>query len=238
MKQDTLFLSSFFLYFKDREYITVKDIYEFYVSKSPSLTTTTLHWRIHCLVQKELIHSAGRGKYTMVSPLQWTLDANRVFLKIHQLIHSRFSELEVCMWNSKSLSKFIDGNIQDLTIIEVPKKHCWDVYIHLSNSLKYCFLNPNKNDMKRYVSAFKSPILIFPLITGAPTMQWKHIQIPKTEKIVVDLLAKPWLVGIYKDVQFSDFFSKMKLVHTFNMNMMTRYAGRRNKAKKLQQIVE
>src|ERR1017187_9539485 len=93
--------------FKDREYFTRKELFDFYRHSEHNLKETTFRWRIYHLKQNRIISSLAKGVFTLAykpifKPENEEME-NRIFFKLDK----QFPDLKYCIWNTKIINEFM-----------------------------------------------------------------------------------------------------------------------------------
>ncbi len=122
------------------------------------------------------------------------------------------------------------------SVIEVEKEAAEQVFNYLNENYKNVFLNPDNEIFELYISSLDEIIIVKNLISESPFEKINKINIPTLEKLLVDMLIDKELFAAQQgeiEFIFKTAFSKYAL----NKLQMKRYAMRRNREKKIENII-
>ena len=124
-----------------------------------------------------------------------------------------------------------------ITIIEVEKEVMQSVFNLLQNSHQHVFISPSQEIINNYLYNSKLPIVIEKLISEAPTQKIKNLETTTIEKILVDLLSDTDLFSAFQGRELYNIYEIAFARYYINISKMKRYAKRRSKFKKLEDIL-
>lgn len=166
---------------------------------------------------------------------------NPLDLNLHTFLKRSFPFATICIWNIQELTRFMHHipNI-NFTIIEVEKDLISSVSDRLSEINGHITLtNPPLEIFQSFVS-FKNLIILKKLISQAPLTNdiefEKYCSFPRLEKILVDILCDNefyFLHGMETKYVYQNAFDSCQI----NVNMLMRYASRRNKQKDVESLL-
>jgi hypothetical protein len=79
------------------------------------------------------------------------------------------------------------------------------------------------------VSRENKSIIVWSLISQSPLMKVEEVQIPKMEKVIVDLVADDMLFAAYQAKELRTICENISDAFIINQSTLKRYAPRRNK---------
>lgn len=166
---------------------------------------------------------------------------NPLDLNLHIFLKRAFPFATICIWNIQELTRFMHHipNIT-FTIVEVEKDLIGSVSDRLSEINGHITLtNPPLEIFQNFVS-FKNLIILKKLVSQAPLTNdiefEKYCSFPRLEKILVDILCDNefyFLHGMETKYVYQNAFDSYQI----NVNMLMRYASRRNKQKDVESLL-
>jgi len=157
--------------------------------------------------------------------------------QIDQQIKAQFPFADYCLWPASTLMPYMH-HIPNLNLmfVDVEREVAESVF-HLLNagSNKRFFLMPSLTDLERYIST-NSAIIIRPLISESPLQLVEGINTPTIEKILVDIIGDiefSFLQGSEINHVYTTIFER----HSINKNKLLRYATRRGRKEKVEQLL-
>ncbi len=225
--------------FKDRSF-TVQQLHEALSTKEPKLLRTTLGWRLYSLKASGKIESLARGRYAQTRHHPFELKLDLDFNKISRKIRKQFPYASFCAWPSSFLNQFtIHQPSVSFYLIEVEKEAMESVFSFLQEHHKNVFLNPTKKEIDLYLLNRPKSIIVKTLIQRSPmfTDPLHGNQIPKLEKILVDLLADPDIFFIYQGTELENIWRECFRKYAVNRSTLYNYAKRRLVLEKVHKLV-
>lgn len=158
---------------------------------------------------------------------------------INQILKVEFSYTRICVWDPQIIVPFMQHipNL-NLLIVEIERIAMEPAFNLLQEKVsdRRVIFNPSSEDYARYVSGFPS-IIVKPLISQAPLINFGGINMPSLEKVMVDISG---------DVEFS--FAQGAELYTIYKNLLSsfvvnykalyRYADRRARRSQIESIVK
>jgi hypothetical protein len=181
--------------FQDRVSFTREDLLEFYRQFEPELNEGTFAWRIHDLIQKNVIRSVKRGVYVISSKPKYKPEISAEHMKLSKWINENFQGAKYCIWDTSWLNEFSQHQTStQMTFVEIEKDLMESVFYALKDSFRRAvYLNPNESTIQYYVAESTKPIVIKSLKSRSPVdkriKDKREVHTPSLEKILVDLFA-------------------------------------------------
>ena len=124
-------------------------------------------------------------------------------------------------------------NLQTI-IVEVEKVAMEPVFNYLQEkrTSRRVIYNPSAKDYAHYVSGYKT-IIVKPLITQAPLIDFGGIKLPTLEKIIVDI-SQDVDFAFAQGAEFYNILGNILSSYKVNFKALYRYAARRGRRKKLE----
>ncbi|MCK4530131.1 MAG: hypothetical protein KAU44_03060 [Candidatus Marinimicrobia bacterium] len=226
-------------YFANKTQFSVHEIQEYYERKEPNIKTATVNWRIYDLVQNNVITRVGRGNYSLEIKEEYQTNISKKQKSIFNKLKRSFPYLQVCIWDTQSISEFmIHQPLNSYLIVEVEKDGLKSVFYNLKESNYPVFIDPNRDIIENYVPINKQSIIIKPIISESPLLQMDNILTASLEKILVDIFCDKDLFDAYQGNELRTIFREAISKYTINMNRMIRYASRRGKKEKFLNYIQ
>lgn len=159
-------------------------------------------------------------------------------ISISKKIKKKFPFTSFCIWRPSCISQFMQHiPNSEMLLIDVERVAIESVFVYLQNCLptKQILLNPSAQECERYITP--ETIIIRPLINEAPTTECENCKIPTIEKILVDAISDKelqFLQGAELYKIYSNVFERVSV----NPNKLLRYASRRNRKGKAEDILK
>ena len=158
---------------------------------------------------------------------------------INQLLKEEFPYTNICVWDPQIIVPFMQHipNL-NLLIVEIERIGMEPAFNLLQEKVsdRRVIFNPSSDDYARYVSGFPS-IIVKPLISQAPLVDFGGINMPRLEKVMVDILG---------DIEFD--FARERELNTIIENLLSsfdinykalyRYADRRSRRSQVDSLLK
>lgn len=158
---------------------------------------------------------------------------------INQLLKEEFPYTNFCVWDPKIIVPFMQHipNL-NLLIVEIERMAMEPAFNLLQGkeSERRVIFNPSSEDYARYVSGFPS-IIVKPLVSQAPLINFGGINMPSLEKLMVDVTGDvefPFAQGAELYTIFENLLSSFAV----NYKALYRYADRRARRSLIEDIVK
>lgn len=144
----------------------------------------------------------------------------------------------MCIWDTRWLNHFMRHQLfTNYRVIEVEKDAVNQVFHFLSERHKNVFLNPDEKIYDRYIANSDDTIIVKNLVSEAPVVELEKIVVPTLEKLLVDMLIDEDLFAAQQSERSFIYENAMKN-YTINTLQMKRYALRRNREKKVTELLD
>ncbi|MDH5382152.1 MAG: hypothetical protein OEW75_14955 [Cyclobacteriaceae bacterium] len=227
--------------FKERTHFDRDELFDFLKQFDPEMTETTLSWRIHDLLNKNVIKSIKRGVYSISNSIKYVPAISGKLVTLSKIVAREFDDLDYCLWSTEWLNDFTRHQIGTFFyLLEVERDFVEEVFNAYSESKKLrVYLDPNKDIMERYVESEIS-IVIKPLISRSPKQKISikpkskdKIQVPTLEKILVDVFCDSVTFYTVQGSEKETLFENALKRYHINFSRMLNYARRRKKESQL-----
>lgn len=220
-------------YFEGKGNLTKEELANAIGKDFTDWSETTINIRISDLKRAGILHSLSRGVYTINLKSNYRPEISSKLKKLNGLLKKQFPYAKFCIWDTKWLNEFMRHQpVHFYLVAEVEKDALESAFHALSEFYPKIFLNPGATVFERYVSISENPLIVKQLVSESPVQLAQNIDIPKIEKLLVDMLIDKDLFGAQQneiDFMYRTVFEKYNL----NPGMMKRYAQRRNRKEEL-----
>ncbi len=230
--------------FKDREYFTREELYEFYRVFEPDLKEGTFGWRIYDLKDKNIIRPIKRGLYIISNKAEYIPEVSPELIKIAKRITEKFQDAKHCIWETGWLNEFSQHQAsRRINLIEIEKDFMESLYYDLKDSFrKEIFLNPDQKTIDFYVAQSDYPVIVKNLISRSPlgtrTEEKVKFYTPLLEKILVDLFAEEELFFYLKGSELVQIYENTIRNYAINFTTLFSYAKRREREEEIKQFMK
>ena len=123
------------------------------------------------------------------------------------------------------------------TLVDVEREAMESVFMSLQNmeSAIPVFLNPNQEDADRYITN-RDMIIVRPLVKEAPIDIIDGCPVPTLEKMLVNVISDKELQHLQGNELYT-IYSNAFSDYEIKMPRLLRYAARRNRKQKVEQII-
>ena len=158
---------------------------------------------------------------------------------INQLLKEEFPYTNICVWDPQIIVPFMQHIPNcNMVIVEIERIAMEPAFNLLQEKVseRRVIFNPSSEDYAHYVSGFPS-IIVKPLISQAPLIDFGGISMPRLEKVMVDVLG---------DIEFD--FARERELYTIIENLLSsfdinykalyRYADRRSRRSQVDSLLK
>jgi hypothetical protein len=213
--------------------ITTSDIVHFYKTFEPAILKSTVNWRVHVLVNRNILERTGKGKFRLGSGTTFIPDLNTKHFKVSASIKTKFPFTNYCIWDSAFIKEFSQNITKsNFMLVDAERGSEESIYQLLKEQFKEVLLMPGKEMLSSYFGDLRKPIVVRTLVSEAPYKEIRNVPVATLEKILVD---------IFSDMEFEYLRSnEMVLIYksaferyTISESKLIRYADRKRKKKQL-----
>ncbi len=221
--------------FKDRDYFTREDLFQFYRSYEPDLKEGTFGWRIFDLKDKNIIKPIKRGLYVISYKPKYKPEISPEVIKLAKQITDKFKDVKYCIWETKWLNEFSQHQAsKSIILIEIEKDFIESLYYELKDSSRNeLYLNPDEKAIDFYIAESEYPVIIKKLITRSPigrrTEESVKFNTPLLEKILVDIFAEEKLFYYLQGSELMHIYENALSNYAINFTKLLSYAKRRER---------
>jgi hypothetical protein len=229
--------------FKDREYFTRQDLFEFYRYFEPDLKEGTFGWRIYDLKAKKIIRPLKRGLYVISYKPSYKPEISPELIRLAKRITDKFEDSKYCIWETEWLNEFSQHQASKrIILIEIEKDFMESLYYELKDSSRNeLYLNPDDKAIDFYIAESNYPVVIKKLITRSPiakkTEKKVKFHTPLLEKILVDLFAEERLFYYLQGSELMRIYENAISNYAINFTKLFSYAKRREREQEIKQFM-
>ena len=217
-------------HFKNRTGFDIKDLLAFYQQHEKEVKQTTVNWRVYALVQMGILQRIGRGKFSLGESRKYLPEVTPKIKRIYNKVKKEFPYLDICIWNSSTLSTFMlhqPGKFYYL--VEVEKEATNTVFYFLRENKFAVFIDPTQDILEKYSPLEKDILIVKALVSEAPVLSINGILTASIEKILVDIFCDQVIFSAQQGAEMRTVFNEALHKYTVSHSKMLRYADRRNK---------
>lgn len=216
-----------------------KDLLRDIVNKHTDIKERAVDLQISRLVASGILLRKGRGEYLLAenSLPEFVYKPSETEKAIFLELRKQFPFLDMCIWSPRVLSFFMIHvpNI-GYTFVDVEKEGMESVFHALQNMnlSRNILFAPSVKDCERYLTGMDA-IVVRQLIGQSPLTEVDGSTVPRIEKILVDAIGD-------NEMQFAggseiyNIYEYVRERNNVNMSKLMRYASRRNRKEKVEQI--
>jgi predicted transcriptional regulator of viral defense system len=220
--------------FSRQKTFDVADISHFYNEQNPTISRTTINWRIHSLAQAGVIQRIGRGVYRLGKSNPFQVDLSLQMKKTARTIKKEFPYTGFCVWELAAINLFGHNLINcNLLFVDVERDAVDAVYYRLKEKQKNVV---NMRKTSEDISDLAGSVCIRPLVSHAPTHLQEQIPVATLEKMLVDLATDKEFVP-YQGNEIFSIYSNAFEKYTLNESAMLRYAARKEKRANIAEVI-
>lgn len=230
---DTFHIQEIENHFRGRRSVSIDELYRFYQKDDSDLERSTLRWRIYKLINKGVLQRVKRGVYTLPTEnkKEWRPDVTDDLSDLYLAVRDEFPYLSFCVWTTQWLVPYMHHLPAGyLTILDTEKDSEESVFHFMSDTVDTPVLvNPSKKEMDAYVDWSGDNMIVKRLISQSPFQDIEGVQVPRLEKIMIDLFSDGIVFGTFQGNELKTIIRNLFGSHRINESTLKRYALRRNR---------
>lgn len=210
------------------------ELYEFFLEKESDLNIGTFKWRVYKLKEEGIIRSLKRGTYIFEARKIYTPPETNNIKKIYKLLKKQFPYMSISLWDTSWLNEFmIHQPAKSNIIVEVNRDSMNSVFAVLKVRFGDVYLDPSKDEVRKYVLSSDGVYVIKPLLVNSPVFLHENVSVPKIEKILVDIFVEENLFIAYQGQEKVNIFENVFDNYSVNLTTLFRYASTRRAKERL-----
>ena len=222
----------------DRTY-TRNDLIEIFRKENEELNDSTFRWMLYNMQLAKRLFRVGYDEYT-TSERHFLPEYRPIYtedvLRIEKFLKEKYPELSFVMFESVVLNEFLNHQIAQNTIyVQVEKDLSTYIFDLLKQELGGMVLyKPNRAEFSRYWT--RGCVVVLELISQAPLSSSQPHEIT-IEKLLVDIIADKSIEATYSPSELPEIIRNIRENYRVDVKKMNRYAGRRGKAKIIEEYM-
>lgn len=217
-----------------------KDLLADITSLQPDINKRAVDLQLNRLASSGVILRKERGVYTLAENVlpEYTYRPSDDEKYIFQQLKQKFPFLDLCVWSPQMLTSFmIHIPIIDYIFVDVEKVGVGSVFNALQsmNLGRNVLMTPSLEECNRYLFGTNA-IVVRQLIGQSPLTVVDGCVVPRIEKILVDIVGDNELFFASGSETYNIYeFARER--NNVNMSKLLRYASRRNRKDKVEEII-
>ena len=192
------------------------------------------------LIASGVILRKERGVYTLAENVlpEYVYRPSEDEKNLFQQLKQKFPLLDFCIWCPQTLASFmINLPIIDYILVDVEKVGVESVFDALQsmNLGRNVLMTPSLEECNRYLFCTNA-VVVRQLIGQSPLTIAEGCVVPRIEKILVDLVGDNELL-FASDEETYNIYEFVRERNNVNMSKLLRYASRRNRKDKVEEII-
>ena len=217
-----------------------KDFLADIASQQPDINKRAVDLQLSRLVASGVILRKERGVYTLAENVlpEYTYRPSEDEKDLFEQLKQKFPLLDLCVWSPRMLASFmIHVPIIDYIFVDVEKVGIETVFNALQsmNLGRNVLMAPSLEECNRYLFGTNA-IVVRQLIVQSPLTIVDGCVVPRIEKILVDLVGDNELF-FASGAETYNIYEFARERNNVNMSKLLRYASRRNRKDKVEQII-
>lgn len=218
---------------KGKYYFHINDLEKHLIANKVQFKQNTLKQNLYFLKKDGIIFEAGKGWY---STIKGTFELEtKPIEEIVSLIKDKFPLLEFSCWSTEQLKEYFQHLLSQFVGFVYADKdflqYLKDFLIEKGYSV---YLNPRKNEVKKYVELKNQAVILRPL---ASSRKPEKRFMASVEKILVDLFFEIKKISLMDVEEYKKIASNIILSHRINIAEMFDYAERRKIRPNLSKLI-
>lgn len=233
LKEDKLKIQDIKNEFGTNKPFTSKELFQFYRRFEFDLNEGTYRWRVYHLKNQGVIRSVARGTYIIDEVNNFNPKINLSMKRIYNHVKRNFPYIDIVIWDTLWLHEFMNHQpFNSLTILEVDKEALDSVFQSLKENRTNIYMKLNGQYIENYISN-ENVVIVKSIIKSSPMMEVEKINIPKIEKILVDVFIEKDMLAYYQGKELINIFERAYEEYSVNLTTLYRYARNRGIKDKL-----
>lgn len=226
---------------KQKGLFTRKDILNLIQSGKKTMSAGSLAVILNRMLADNKIIRVSHGIYRLNDNLKYNFSytPNDFMLSLNKHIKEKFPFIAYCIWQPSILVSMMQHvPAVKITLIDVEREVMESVFMSMQGmeSKILILLNPSKEEAERYITN-KEVIIIRPLIKEAPIDIIDGCPVPTLEKMLVDAISDKELHHLQGNELYT-IYSNALCDYEVKKAKLLRYAARRNRKNKVEQILK
>jgi len=216
--------------FSDKPQFTRSEFVDYIRTSNPSLKENSFGWLLYDLCKKQIIERVAHNTYRVYAEDRLLNNYEAILSEdasaILEFLQKLFPLVTFIVWETRAFNEFANHQLaRNLIFVESEKLLCESLFNAVHEQSEHITLyKPVQKEIAMY-SGYVT-VSVLPLTSEAPINGYNA----RLEKLLVDLFANKVLDKIISRGDYPGIFEEAFSRYNINLNMMLRYAKRRNKA--------
>lgn len=226
--------------FKDKGYFDRDALIALLVEFDPEITESSLTWRIHDLLKRNVIDQIKLGIFSISNRKKYSPEISQKLVQLAKIVSLRFDDLDYCIWSTEWLNDFTQHQLGSFFyIVEVEKDFVEEVFNAYSELKQFRVYLASQDEIFERYTLNEYSVIIKPLISRSPKKKVLiknkyRICIPSIEKILVDVYSDPITFYSIQGSELETIFENAIKRYLINFTKLISYAKRRTKEVNIQ----
>lgn len=237
-------------FMKSNTFATKEEIMSLILGANPDRNVTNSRFYLFDLVRANIIYKFDKNRYKYMGNLkQFSYEFTQSDLEIKESVEKRFNDIQICIWNTSFLSRYVNLLPLDYyTFLEIDKKYANLIFDYLKNDYDILYL-PDQNDLHIYRRK-NNQIVLKKLLVRAPLDKTyesyigvnnklksnrKVVYSPRIEKILVDIFVETNTYSMFSELD--EIFINILKRYAVNFQKLLYYAKNRNVEEKIRKYI-
>lgn len=223
-------------YFKEQSTISKDELVNCIVLDFPELKQSTINVYLSRLKKEGVIKNPARGIYALKEKKAYSPIIDNNLKRLFNKIKKDYPFVEFCIWDTKWLNEFMRHQpFKFYTVLELDKEATEAVFYALKEQGKQVYIEPDAETFNLYINNSEDVIILKHLISEAPLQEIDKITIPTLEKLLVDMIIDTKMYAAQQS-EIESIYANSFEKYEVNKNKMKRYAYRRNRENKVENL--
>lgn len=224
--------------FKDRPIFEERAIFDFFRSENPEMKVPTLRWHLFELRRKGQISRVARGLYSLRVLKPFQPDISNALKRIFNELKRELPYAEHCVWSTSWLDALIVHQpASRMIVVESEKAAVPTAFEILSGHGRASFIEPTKKEVEFYLLSAGESVVVRPLALRAPIAHIEGVNVPRIEKILVDVFIDHELFKAFQGTTLEELFRNALSEFQVDLTTLGSYAARRGRRKALREFL-
>jgi hypothetical protein len=185
---------------------------------------------------KELVR-VGQGEYALPQKQMFSYSPSEKVKSIYYRLKLELPFTDFCVYDGSIISSIQHHlSINNAIYVETNRDAVDSVFSRLREQQKDVFKQPSATFVADYIDLREPCIIVKPLVTESPLMEFEGIRVPTLEKLLVDTQKDAdfdYLQGAESQYMFQMAFE----LYTINTQRLMRYAKRRGIGQEINELI-
>ena len=225
--------------FKDKSSVTSQELASYFRKEDINATDESIRKRISRLKSSGFLVSIRQGVYALDGKPQFKPVSDTFMQKLAKVFTTAYPEINCCVWSSSWLYEFmIHQPARYFYFFETEPDMVETTFNLLKDNGINAWLNPDEQTMQLYVLGNKNAVIVKPLITRAPLIKSRKVNLPMLEKMLVDAWVDKKFFYFLQGSELSTIFNFAFSRFAVNYSRLLSYARRRGVEKEIEQYIK